>query len=400
MGLSVYVHLPYCRQRCHYCDFNAHAASVVPEDRYTDALLREIDHAGRSDDWTRGRDVETVFFGGGTPSLFSPSSIERILGAIDARFRFEDGVEITLEANPGTLEGGGYDKLSGFRAAGINRLSIGAQSFQEELLRWLGRIHTVGETEDAVRAARRAGFENLSCDLIFAVPGQSAAMWEADLDRLIALGPDHVSAYNLTFEPGTVLTRRRDRGSVEPSGEDEELGMFDTARERLGAAGFEHYEISNYARPGRRSRHNVGYWTWRDYLGLGAGAHGFRRGHYGDGSASETSSTVAADWGRRYANVELPESYMAAGNDDRLSTTETLERDGAVAEYVMMGMRMLDGIDDRDFRRTFGTDLGSTVHGLAELTAGGLIRRAHDRTRLTERGLVLADSVIARMTTT
>jgi oxygen-independent coproporphyrinogen III oxidase len=380
---SVYVHLPYCAKRCPYCDFNTYVVHQIPEERYVASLLREAEYAAAQPAWT-GRRVSTVFFGGGTPSLFSPSSVDAILAAFDRLWGIEEAPEITLEANPGSLEGGGEEKLRGFRAAGVTRISFGSQSFNAKHLATLGRIHSAAETHDAFAAARRAGFEHLSCDLIYGVPGQTVAEWRGDLETAIALGTSHVSAYCLTYEDGTPMTGMKKAGLVTAADEDTELDMFRLAREKLPAAGLSQYEVSNYARPGFESRHNVAYWTWRDYLGLGAGAHGFSKGS-------------GESWGRRYANVRLPEIYMSASQGRWHATEESLSREMAMAEYLLVGLRLSAGVDASVFEQTFGCTLEAAAPKLESFAARGVLTRSGDVVTLTERGLEIADTVISQL---
>jgi oxygen-independent coproporphyrinogen-3 oxidase len=386
MARAVYIHIPYCSHRCSYCDFNTYAVREIPEARYRDALIAELDTAATSTQW-QGARFDTVFFGGGTPSLFAAESIARILTAIRERFGVARGAEITLEANPGTLEGSAESKLAAFREAGVNRLSIGCQSFAERHLATLGRIHGGDDAVAAVHAARATGFDNVSCDLIFAVPGQTLADWNSDLERIIELAPEHVSTYGLTYEQGTPLTRSRDNGSVRVVPEETERAMYELSIETLTTKGYRHYEISNFARPERESRHNLGYWRWQDYLGVGAGAHGFCR------SLPSESGT----FGSRYSNVRQPEAYMAADARSRQATRETLDRSTAISEYLMLGLRTLDGIEAKDFAKTFDGDLAREVTALPAMVAGGFIAERDDRVALTNAGLLLADSVIARL---
>lgn len=390
-SFSVYVHLPYCAKRCPYCDFNTYVVRQMPEERYVDTLLREVAHAATRPEWS-GRRVATVFFGGGTPSLFSPASIASLLTAFDRLFGYEADPEITLEANPGTLEGGGEEKLRGFRAAGINRVSFGAQSFDARHLATLGRIHSAEETHGAFDAARRAGFDNVSCDLIFGVPGQTVEDWQRDLATAIRLGSEHVSAYGLTYEDGTPMTGMKKAGMVTPASEDTELAMFRVAREAFAAAGLRQYEVSNYARPGRESRHNLAYWTWRDYLGLGAGAHGFA-----GVAASRAAGAPASSWGRRYANVRLPETYMQAAPGAWAASEEDISHEMAMAEYLMVGLRLARGVDPGKFRELFGVELAVAAPRLDSFVQGGLLQRGTSGVSLTARGLEIADSVISRL---
>ena len=381
MAFSVYIHLPYCLHKCPYCDFNTYAVRNFPERRYADALVRELETAAHTPTW-QGRRVATLFFGGGTPSLFSPGTIGRLVDTIDTLFGFDDGAEISLEANPGSLEGGARAKLAGFRRAGVGRLSLGGQPFNAQHRATLGRIHGADETTTALEAARLAGFESVSCDLIFAVPGQTLQQWEEDLARLCALAPDHVSTYGLTYESGTRMTAARDAGSIHAACEDLERTMFERAIDRLEDAGYRQYEISNFARPGHQARHNLAYWTWRDYLGVGAGAHGFAR--LAPTLAPTLAPSVARQreaggeqpaFGSRYANLRLPEEYMTARAGGWIANTELLDRDMAMAEFVMLGLRLTRGLCEQTFADLFGQDFAEATPPLAGLAAGGLVRR-------------------------
>ena len=285
--LSVYVHLPWCVKKCPYCDFNSHRApGQLPEQAYVDALLADWRMAA---DGVR-RPIESVFFGGGTPSLFSAASIARILAAIDGITPLAGDCEITLEANPGTTERGRFADL---RAAGVNRLSLGVQSLDDDCLAALGRIHDAADAEAAIADARAAGFERLNCDLMFGLPQQTRAGGIADLERLIALDPGHISYYQLTLEPNTPFFRRP------PALPDDDTvaDIFDAGAARLEAAGFTQYEVSAWTRPGVACRHNDNYWRFGDYIGIGAGAHGKLSGD--DGAI------------RRSARLRWPTGYMS-----------------------------------------------------------------------------------------
>jgi oxygen-independent coproporphyrinogen-3 oxidase len=263
--LALYAHFPWCVQKCPYCDFNSYTLKeTLPEDRYIEVLLRDLDAQA---DQVTGRPLVSIFLGGGTPSLFSPTAIARLLEHARARLGFVDGVEITLEANPGTIERG---RFSEYRAAGITRVSLGAQSFDARQLALLGRIHSADETRRAAEELHAAGLDNFNLDLMYALPGQSAADAQADLREAIALAPAHLSQYHLTIEPGTVFAAAP---PVQPADEIVEE-MLERSLRVLRDAGFEPYEVSGYARPGRRCAHNLNYWTFGDYLGIGAGAHG------------------------------------------------------------------------------------------------------------------------------
>ena len=277
-SISLYLHIPFCHAKCHYCDFNSYAGMLGLRETYVDALRREIELAGGRARLRDGgaRRCRTIFFGGGTPSLLRAEQVADILATARAAFAVDDDAEITLEANPGTLEYGHLDEL---RAVGVNRLSMGAQSFDADLLKWMGRIHTPEEIEVAFRAARSAGFTSINLDFIFALPGQSLALWEQTLDRAIELGPEHLSLYSLIVEEGTPLFTWVKQGRVIPADDDLAADMYELACAKLATAGYRQYEISNWALPGHECQHNLTYWRNLPYIGLGAGAHSWYAGH-------------------------------------------------------------------------------------------------------------------------
>ena len=284
MSFSLYVHIPWCQSKCPYCDFNSHAAASWPEADYTRALISELEHRANSSSYS-GQGIRTIFFGGGTPSLFDPKSIGEIIDAANRVYGIEPDAEITLEANPGTVD---LAKLVGMRAAGVNRISFGAQSFNAATLKFLGRIHSADETRAAANMAHRAGFDRLNLDLIFAVPGQTVADVLFDIESVAALEPDHISAYNLTFEEGTAFFTDLKRGRIKQLANDEQATMYQTVREEIPRRGYAMYEISNYAAPGHEARHNLTYWRGQTYLGIGAGAHSYA----GDECGGETKAMV------------------------------------------------------------------------------------------------------------
>jgi oxygen-independent coproporphyrinogen-3 oxidase len=375
---ALYLHVPWCRHVCPYCDFNVYAASRPPEEEYTAALIAELAAHAAGPPW-EGRPAGSVYLGGGTPSLFGPEAIDALLGAVARTVGIVAGAEVTLEANPGTLS---RDALAGLRAAGVNRLSLGTQSFDARHLRTLGRDHVPADTPAAVDAARAAGFDNLSLDLIFAVPGQGLADWEADLAAATALGPEHVSTYALTWEEGTPFHAWRARGRLAPVGDDEEAAMAAVAAVRLEAAGLARYEISSFARPGRESRHNTAYWSGADYLGLGAGAHSFARTPHP---------------GRRWTNERTPARYQERIRTERhaRAAEELLTEAQARGEFCFTGLRRLAGIDVAAFERRFGTAVTTAFPHVASLLDDGLLELASGRLRLTPRGLLFADTVAA-----
>jgi oxygen-independent coproporphyrinogen-3 oxidase len=374
---SLYVHIPYCQAKCPYCDFNSYAATSWPEDAYAAALLRELQLRAAEPPFAGAR-IATIFFGGGTPSLFRPATIARLLDGIAATCALADDAEITLEANPGTVE---RERLAGFRAAGVKRLSFGIQSFQPALLSTLGRIHGPDDARAAIRAARAAGFGDLNLDLIFAVPGETRVDWEADVAEVVRWAPEHVSAYNLTYEPGTPFHTLRGRGALLPLDDEDELWMYQHARAELGAAGYTQYEISNFARAGRQARHNQSYWRGIDYLGIGAGAHSYAH---------------APDWGRRWSNERIPERYIAAvDRGDAVTSSETLSFDMAAAEFLFLGLRESSGVDPNEFARRFGRTLDDVHPEIAAYRADGFLEERGGRLALSERGLLVADSIFA-----
>jgi len=376
---ALYVHVPWCRHVCPYCDFNVYAAAEPPEREYVGALAAELAAHARGEPWA-GRPARTVYLGGGTPSLFSPAAVETALSAVARTFGLVAGAEVSLEANPGTIS---RERLAAYRAAGVNRLSLGAQSFAPRHLRTLGRDHAAADIGRAVEAARAAGFENLSLDLIYGVPGETVDEWSRDLAAAVALGPEHVSAYALTYEENTPYHAWRVSGRITAVSEDDEAAMAETTVATLEGAGLARYEISSFARPGFESRHNLSYWDGSDYLGIGAGAHSFSR---------------RPAPGRRWMNERLPAPYASAvraggsavGREERLTVAQ------ARGEFVMTGLRRIAGVDAGAFARRFGPSLEEAFPQVGPLVADGLLERAAGALRLTPRGLAFADTVAAR----
>jgi len=374
---ALYVHVPWCRHVCPYCDFNVYAARNPPEADYTAALVREL--AG----WSAaapfaGRRIASVYVGGGTPSLFSADAVGRVVATARGRFGFDDDVEITLEANPGTVDAA---SLRGYRAAGVNRLSLGVQSFDARLLERLGRDHTAADTHAAVAAAREAGIQNVSLDLIFAVPGSTLADWASDLERAVALEPAHVSAYALTFEERTPFHAWRKSGRLKALDEDDEAAMGELAAERLPAAGFARYEISSWARPGRASAHNQRYWDGSPYLGIGAGAHSFHPGPPA----------------RRWSTLRQPQAYMEAVGAGRSAVADehVLHVAEARGDFVFTGIRRLAGVDGARFAQRFGLSIVAAFPHVPGLVRDGLLEWNDEALRLTPQGLRFADTVAA-----
>ena len=374
---GVYVHVPWCRHVCPYCDFNVHSSSAPPEADDLAAYVAELAAWAARPEWHR-RPIRTLYLGGGTPSLLSPATVARLLDAA-RRHGLQSDAEVTLEANPGTVT---RDRLAAYRDAGVMRLSLGGQSFQTPLLRTLGRDHSADETRAAVAAARRAGFDNLSLDLIFAIPGQTLETWVDDLAQTRALGPEHVSAYALTWEENTPFHAWRAQGRVAAVDDDLESAMADVADQHLAAAGLARYEISSWARPGFESRHNTGYWDGTDYLGLGPGAHSFR-----------ASGSTA----RRWWNVRLPQGWRAAvaARGTAVDGEEVLVDAEARSDFVVAGLRRLAGVDVAEFERRFRVALLAALPELTGLARDGLVQIDARCLRLTRRGLRFADTVSA-----
>jgi putative oxygen-independent coproporphyrinogen III oxidase len=361
--LSLYVHLPWCIRKCPYCDFNSHEAAELPEDRYLDALRADLE-ASLPLVW--GRTVQTVFIGGGTPSLFSPESIDRLLGDVRARLRLAADAEITLEANPGTFE---RAKFRAFREAGVNRLSLGIQSFDEGALRALGRVHDRAQALAAAQAAAEL-YPTFNLDLMHALPGQDLDALRVDLAQALAFEPPHLSYYHLTIEPNTLFAARPPAGLPD---EDASADMQDAIREQAHAAGLVHYEISAYARAGHRSRHNLNYWTFGDYLGIGAGAHGKLSFH---------------DRIVRQARWRHPRRYMeAALAGDAVEQARTLGAADLPFEFMLNALRLVDGVPASSLEERTGVPLAAIAGVLRRATERGLLDPDPARLCATPRGL-------------
>ena len=381
-SFSLYVHIPYCVSKCPYCDFNSHVAARIPEAEYTRALLRELRHYSESEAWA-GRSVKTVFFGGGTPSTFEGNSIGTVLEQAARLFGFDAGMEITLEANPGAVDAG---RFRDYRRRGVNRISIGAQSFDGGLLQFLGRVHSAHETRQALRSVRAAGFDNFSLDLIYGIPGQTVDGVSRDLSEALEHEPPHLSAYNLTIEEGTPFHARYRQGLLKPLDEEVEIEMADRIRLTLADAGLERYEISNYARPGLESRHNVNYWQGGDYLGIGAGAHSYHR-------------RPDDPLGERWQNERLPTGYMRLAGEAGHAVTERErpELRRAMAECLFTGLRMIGGVSVPGFERRFGTTPEDAFPEIAEWLSEGLLIEDENHLRFVSGGLLLANELFVRL---
>jgi len=400
-SLALYVHIPFCQAKCPYCDFNSYAGLEGLMAPYVDALIAEM---ALWQEQTRDARLSTVFFGGGTPSFLPLAETERILAALRRSFRLAHGTEITVEANPGSADSA---RLAGLRRLGLNRLSLGVQSFQDNELSasgGLGRVHSAAEARQAYRAARRAGFENVNLDLIYGLPGQPLEAWQRTLTEAIDLRPEHLSLYALTLEEGTPLAADVAGGRLPAPDPDLAADMYLWAGETLAAAGYQQYEISNWALTGRRCRHNLVYWHNQPYLGLGAGAHsclgGFRFATVRDPRRyicqvmATSASPPAGGLGRQAGRPSAPAFLTDLRH---LEAAVALTDARAMAETAILGLRLVEGLSLAAFRRRFGVDLLS-VYGpaVADLTALGLLERAGGCLRLTHKGRLLSNEAFVR----
>ena len=364
--LALYVHLPWCVRKCPYCDFNSHAlpAAGLPQERYLAALLDDLEFAAQD---VADREVVSVFFGGGTPSLFGAEPLAQVLERARALLPFARDVEITLEANPGTIERG---RFVDYAAIGINRVSLGAQSFDDSMLRVLGRIHSAGDVGRAVDEVRAAGIDNFNLDLMYALPGQGLAGALADVECAVALRPTHLSHYQLTLEPDTPFAKHPPPRLPD---DDASLAMQEACEARLEAAGFVQYEVSAYALPGRQCVHNRGYWQFDDYLGIGAGAHG---------KVTLADGTIV-----RTVRARHPAAYLGAESASaRLAERRTVSANELPFEYCLNGLRLFDGFDQAGFAARTGLPLEALERPLIEALRRGLLMRCEERWRPTALG--------------
>ena len=371
----MYIHIPFCAVRCHYCDFNTYAGLEKYFEPYADAVREEIRQAAEE----YGRlPIQTIFIGGGTPTVLRPDQLGGILAACREHFAVAPDAEITSEANPGTVDQAHFTAL---RALGVNRLSMGVQSFDEAELKWLGRIHSAGEAEQAFDAAHAAGFTNINLDFIFGLPGQAPGAWARTLERAVGLGPEHLSLYSLTVEAGTPLADSVRRGRVPAPDDDLAADLYLASQDLLAAHGYAQYEISNWAKDAsHQCRHNLVYWRDEAYLGFGAGAHSYARD-------------------QRWWNVRPVPQYIQRINAGKpaVSGQETVGRRLEMGETMMLGLRLvLEGVGESGFRARFGVSLDEAFgEELAAVTARGLIERLPARVRLTAEGRLLGNRVFA-----
>ena len=378
--VSLYLHIPFCHTRCHYCDFNTYAGILPLREPYVRALVTEIELAGKLAQLADGtpRRSRTIFFGGGTPSLLTVEQITRLLNACHKAFAVDELAEITLEANPGTLS---REQLAGLRAAGVNRLSMGSQSFDAELLKTLGRIHSPREIVQALHNARAAGFTSINLDFMFGLPGQTMRHWQETLDQALALRPEHFSLYSLIIEEGTPFYTWTSEGRITPGDEDLCADMYEYADERLQAEGYENYEISNWALPGHQSRHNLTYWQNLPYLGMGAGAHSF----FG---------------GKRFSNILDPQEYIDLLKKQQRPEAgcETIDRVLEMTETAFLALRTAQGLHLPTFEERFAEPFTHFVgERLRVVEEAGLLEQEQDWLRLSKRGRLLGNEVFVRL---
>ncbi len=378
--VSLYLHIPFCHTRCYYCDFNTFAGILPLREPYVRALLAEIALAGEMAQYTDGTPhrARTIFFGGGTPSLLTVPQVKRLLAACRAAFALDNDAEITLEANPGTLSPA---QLVGLRAAGINRLSLGSQSFDAGLLKTLGRIHTPEEITQALSHARAAGFTSINLDFMFGLPGQSMRQWQETIEQALALRPEHLSLYSLIIEEGTPFFDWTREGRITPGDEDLCADMYEYADDRLQAAGYANYEISNWSLPGHQSRHNLTYWRNLPYIGMGTGAHSFFAG-------------------KRFSNERDPQRYinLLKKRQTPVVESETIGRLQEMSETAFLALRTAEGLHlptfEERFAAPFASFAGDRLHIVEE---AGLLEQEEDWLRLSKRGRLLGNDVFLRL---
>ena len=370
--MALYVHWPFCVSKCPYCDFNSHVRGNVDQDEWRRVLLADLAHEARL---LPDRRLGSIFFGGGTPSLMDPATVAALIEAALAYWPGSEGIEITLEANPSSVEAANFSALA---SAGVNRVSLGLQSLDPSALAFLGRAHGVEESLRALEVAQDR-FARVSVDLIYALPGDREDRWSKMLDRVLAFGTGHLSLYQLTIEPGTRFAALHAAGKLDPLGSDEAASLFELTAERTAAAGLPAYEISNHSRPGEESRHNLTYWRYGDYAGIGPGAHGRRTG-------------------MRTVRHKKPENFLAgvARNGHGLSEEAQLTAGESAAEALVMGLRMREGIDPDALARRFGRPLIDEA-ATSKIAALGLIERTASSLRLAEPGRLLLDRILAEI---
>jgi oxygen-independent coproporphyrinogen-3 oxidase len=374
-GFGVYIHWPYCEAKCPYCDFNSYARRSITEPEYLAAALAELEHYAAQ---TSGRTVTSIFFGGGTPSLMAASTVGTLIDRVTALWPIDAQAEITLEANPSSVEAG---RFAGYRAAGVNRVSLGVQALDDDQLRFLGRLHNAAEARGALDIAA-AHFERMSFDLIYARPGQTAQGWRDELSAALSLARGHLSLYQLTIEPGTTFFELERRGKLRVPESDHAAVLYEVTQEVCEAAGLPAYEVSNHAAPGHEGRHNLVYWRYGDYLGVGPGAHGRLT------LAGHRFATVAERNPVVWYRAVMQHGHGLASRDD-------LDARTAAEEMLLMGLRLREGLDMRRLEEVTGHALAH--HAIASMEADGLVVLADSRLRATRSGMLVLNAVIEQL---
>jgi len=373
--LALYIHWPFCVSKCPYCDFNSHVREQVDIAAWQAALLADMAHEAKL---TSGRKLSSIFFGGGTPSLMPPALVEQLITAAERHWGFADNIEITLEANPSSVEAANFHDLA---AAGVNRVSLGLQSLDDQTLEFLGRAHDVEEGLAALDTAQQA-FDRVSFDLIYARPGQSLADWQTELDRALSFGTGHLSLYQLTIEPGTRFETLVRTGKLVPADDDHCADLFELNRSIMTAAGLPAYEISNHAKPGQESRHNLTYWRYQDYVGIGPGAHGRRLD-----SATERH--------------KKPENFLSAveRNGNGLKVEQALTPETRAMEALMMGLRLAEGVDLVNLEAKTGLAVAAMVDGaeMEKLCELGFVEQRADHLTILPKGMPLLDALLPKI---
>ncbi len=370
--LALYIHWPFCVSKCPYCDFNSHVRDSVDQEAWLAALLADMAYEA---ELTKGRELTSIFFGGGTPSLMPPATVSALIETAQRHWGFADNIEITLEANPSSVEAARFADLG---AAGVNRVSLGLQSLDDAALAFLGRAHSVAESLDALAIAQRH-FGRVNIDLIYARPDQTGEQWRTELERAIGFGTDHMSLYQLTIEPGTRFETMVRTGEFAPADNDDAANLYELTQELTNAAGIPAYEISNHAMPGSESRHNLSYWRYDDYIGIGPGAHGRRLN-----TATQRH--------------KKPENFLSAVNRNAhgLANEEPLDRSTRATEALLMGLRLAEGISLPRLSRKTGIAANALLDSVAvdRIVGLGLMRRDGDQVTITPRGMPLLDAIL------
>lgn len=374
-SLALYIHWPFCVSKCPYCDFNSHVRDTVDQQAWAAALLADLAHEARL---TEGRKLGSIFFGGGTPSLMPPATAAALISAAEAHWGFANDIEITLEANPSSVEAARFAELS---ASGVNRVSLGLQALDDEILGFLGRAHRVDESLAALETAQ-CHFERVSIDLIYARPNQTADQWQGELARAIGFGTTHMSLYQLTIEAGTRFATDVAKQQWQPLDDDLAADLYVMTQEMTASAGLPAYEISNHAAPGHESRHNLAYWRYQDYAGVGPGAHG-RRG------------------GMATMRHKKPENFLSAvaRNDHGLKSEDALDRETQAMEALLMGLRLGEGVDISALSARFSIDSGDLLDWKAvdKLETLGFVHRAGRHVSVTSKGFPLLDAILPQI---